>query len=82
METIFSEEEPLAESKARTPFAVRCWNCNNGELVYMTKAFYNAQMDAVNYKWICPRCCEEAPWDNKNYEDYFYPESEAKSEMP
>lgn len=59
------------ESETPTPYAVRCWNCNNGNLVYMSKKCYTAQMSSPYYKWVCPRCGQYADWDTANYEAQF-----------
>jgi hypothetical protein len=64
-------KEEKAESAQRTPYAVKCWNCAGGELVYMTREFYLAQMQAVDYGWVCPRCFENAIWDDENYDWFF-----------
>lgn len=55
-------------SKFQTPYAVNCWGCNGGDLVYLTKEQYDEQMDRPQYGWRCPNCGQSAEWSDENYE--------------
>lgn len=59
-----------AESDIPTPYAVKCWTCSNGELIYMNYDFYMDQLLAADSKWKCPRCFSDASWSDENYEKF------------
>jgi hypothetical protein len=67
-------------SVSETPWAVYC--PKHGK-VFLTRDEYEAQMDAVNTPWTCPRecgppevgiCGEPSEWDDLNYEAHLPPE--------
>lgn len=54
-----------------TPYAVLCNGDNRFSgcgKVYLTQSEYNLQMNHPNYTWRCPKCKQEAYWDDDNYE--------------
>jgi hypothetical protein len=63
-----------AESDLPTPYAIRCYRCSHGNLVFMCKEFYMDQLMAADSKWVCPICFQEATWDDKNYDDFYFKE--------
>lgn len=60
----------MEESAEPTPYAVRCYQCepSGDHLVYMTYECYMRQMMRPDSFWVCPRCGEDARWDDDNYE--------------
>lgn len=60
--------------RERTPWAVRCRGdvfdqaCDGGELIFLTKEEYDAQLNQPDRTWRCPFCKGEATWDDENYE--------------
>lgn len=73
---ILRDDSP-AQSTTPTPWGVRCrqqderaYCCNRGELIFLTKACYSAQMSQPDYGWSCPNCGGSATWDDDNYEEY------------
>lgn len=60
----------MEESTEPTPYAVRCYWCEpiGDHLVYMTNESYMRQMMRPDAGWVCPRCGEDARWDDDNYE--------------
>lgn len=53
------------ESREPTAFAVLCQDCGQ---VFLTAEEYERQMANANQTWRCPRCGQEADWDDANYE--------------
>ena len=49
----------------RTPYAVLC--DDHGQR-FLTEAQYDQQMSRPDALWRCPRCGENAYWDDDNYE--------------
>ena len=62
----FPEGEVVSEKP--TPWAVRCFHCNKGELVYMTRDEYLRQLRNADNTWECPCCGQRASWNDSNYE--------------
>lgn len=54
-----------------TPWAVKCHNCGTfpAFLVWLTREEYLAQLAAVDRFWACPRCHENANWDDDWHEN-------------
>lgn len=62
-----SVEGLTGESTTPTPWAVLCKNDLCGR-VFLTEAEYQRQMNAPDARWMCPRCCQDAEWDDDTYE--------------
>jgi uncharacterized protein with PIN domain len=55
--------QDASESAVPTPWAVRCWDCGQGEesaLVFLTREEYARQLARPHAFWHCPRCGREA----------------------
>ncbi len=66
-----------AESPTPTPWAIHCIQgetqqecCNSGNLIFLTKECYLAQLGQPDSFWSCPRCGGSATWSDENYEEY------------
>jgi hypothetical protein len=72
----------MEESTEPTPYAVRCSWCADGGLVYLTHACYMRQMMRPDAMWRCPRCGEDARWDDNNYENRLQDQVNEKTGEP
>lgn len=52
-------------SPTPTPYMVRCRDCGPS---FLTEQEYDRQMGRPNRLWQCPRCGDDASWDDENYE--------------
>lgn len=59
-------------SEIKTPYAIIC---PNHKQVFLTKEEYDFQMNRPNSRWICPICREISDWDDGNYENNLYNDS-------
>ena len=59
------------ESREPTIWAVDCGTCGK---VYMTYEFYLHQLEHSDNRWVCPRCGDDASWDDATYEAGMNPE--------
>lgn len=70
------------ESRTPTPWALLCSSATCGpggergpvaiwrvRRVFLTEAEYTRQIKAPDARWVCPRCQEEAEWDDETYEN-------------
>jgi predicted RNA-binding Zn-ribbon protein involved in translation (DUF1610 family) len=54
-------------AKPEKKYAVDCDDCG---LVYLTEAQYEMQMSHPNNTWRCPKCGQEAWWNDGVYEGF------------
>lgn len=57
----------MSRALEETPYALQCWKCGK---VCLTELQYLHQLDRPDDRWCCPRCGEEAEWDDAHYEEY------------
>ena len=65
------------ESKNPTPYAVRCHSKGcDGQLIYLTSEEHLIQLGHRDCRWACPRCGNEATWDDENYDKHNDPDAD------
>ena len=62
-------KDATALSEEPTAYAVIC--LDHGQ-TFMTEAEYDRQVRCPDVRWTCPRCGEESPWDDDNYESVMF----------